>query len=496
MRKFIAVFLILMLAMSASAELLAQEGEQTRPFWILSTTALNGYPEDDADNIAIRELTARTGVKFTIEAYNGDDYTTKLQLYIAGGNVPDMWYGSVDQVMEWKKQGLIIPLTELIEKYGQDMMPYMYESSLAAFTFDGEIWGLPSMYLFSEPGNEAISAGMVLREDWLNNLGLEPPETLDDLHDVLTAFTYNDPDKNGKDDTYGLCSNSAVLTGHSFNLVFNAFGITPAHWYNRDGVIVKGFMTEEFARAMEVLRDWYAEGLIDPEFPINSMDNVREKMINSKAGAYFSSAWDQDTAGVIEPSLKALVPEGNLMAYPPITGPDGAGGNPPSFGSWRTAVFSKTCENPELLMKFMNWFSLDVENWLLSENGIRGTHWDFDENGKFIRLNGYSLGPTLYAEGFCNTTRINCMTDRRYNTMDVINGIAAFNKRVLTNEYWGSVPAMNEYPNIEADMQATVIKVIQGEEPLEAIQAAQARYLANGGQEIQDQVNDVWQSMQ
>lgn len=46
----------------------------------------------------------------------------------------------------------------------------------------------------------------MIRQDWLENLGLEMPTSLDELYDVLYAFTYNDPDGNGVDDTYGITS--------------------------------------------------------------------------------------------------------------------------------------------------------------------------------------------------------------------------------------------------------------------------------------------------
>ena len=46
--------------------------------------------------------------------------------------------------------------------------------------------------------------GVTIRKDWLENLGLEEPKTIDEFYNVLKAFTKDDPDGNGKDDTYGL----------------------------------------------------------------------------------------------------------------------------------------------------------------------------------------------------------------------------------------------------------------------------------------------------
>ena len=495
MKKVLASILVCAILLSLCSLSLAEEKiEQKRPFRILSNTMVAGYPETTEENLSIQAIVERTGIAFEVEGYTGDDYTRKLQLYISGGNnMPDMWYGSVDQVLEWKNQGVIIPLTDLVNTYGQDMLPWIYPSSLDAFTYDGELWGLPSMYYFADPGNESTSTGPILRQDWLDRLNLKTPETLDELHDVLTAFTFNDPDGNGQKDTWGLgTTNDVIGIGmNGLNLVYNAFGITPTHWYMRDGKAVKGFMTEEFVQAVAVLQQWYKEGLIDPEFPVMNSKNLEEKMVNSKIGVLFAGAWHQDSADPREQSLRAVVPDADLVTFAPVEGPAGMRGNPPAFGSWRTLVISATCEQPELLMQLLNWFSLDVENWLLSENGIRGVHWDWDENGKFKRIPPYDVATNLYAEGFANPTRLQTMTDRRYNTQDVVKAIAITNQYLLTNEFWGTVPAMADYPDLESDVAATTLKVIQGELDVSELYAMQQRYLSRGGQQIQDQVNEI-----
>ena len=489
MKRILAASLVLALLVMAFPAVLAEEAPT---FKVLSQTMVSGYPENDSDNVCLNALLERTGVRFAVEGYSSaDDYNTKLQLYIAGTTLPDVWYGSVDQVLEWKEQGIIIPITELFEKHGQNMKPYMYPSSLAAFTYDDELWALPSMYFFDNPGNEANSHGPIIRKDWLEKLNLEIPTTLDELHTVLTAFSNNDPDGNGAKDTYGMGSTADILdvAGNGMNLVYNTYGITPKHWYLRDGKAVKGFMTDEFKAAVAVLRDWYAQGLIDPEFPVMASNNLEEKLINSNIGVAFSHAWMTDSADPREQSLRAMVPEADLVGFSSVKGESESYGIPPSFGSFRNIVISAQCKDPDALMKALNWFAMDVENWLLSENGIRGTHWDWDVDGNFARIEPYNDPVKRYEEGFANPTRIQTMVDRRYNTQDVISAIATFNAHVIDNAFWGTVPAMTEYLDIETDVAVTTLKVIQGELALEELDAMQARYLERGGQMIADQVN-------
>lgn len=65
---------------------------------------------------------------------------------------------------------------------------------------------------------DAVPMAMFWRKDWLDKLGLEVPETLDDYEKVLTAFVEEDPDGNGKKDTAGLAE-------RAFGAVFGAYGL-------------------------------------------------------------------------------------------------------------------------------------------------------------------------------------------------------------------------------------------------------------------------------
>ena len=103
-----------------------------------------------------------------------------------------------------------------------------------------------------------------MRQDWLDAVGMEAPTTVDELHDVLTAFVNEDPNGNGQKDEVGyftrLTNTDNVLKG-----LLSLFGIQDAWHTDEEGNVGVGLYSEEYKEAIKSVSQWYAEGLIDPE---------------------------------------------------------------------------------------------------------------------------------------------------------------------------------------------------------------------------------------
>jgi putative aldouronate transport system substrate-binding protein len=69
-----------------------------------------------------------------------------------------------------------------------------------AYFINGNLWGIPSLIL-------EIALTRYIREDWLNNLNIDSPESIEDFYEVMVKFTYNDPDEDGIDNTNGASDN-------------------------------------------------------------------------------------------------------------------------------------------------------------------------------------------------------------------------------------------------------------------------------------------------
>lgn len=467
--------------------------KQKEPFFILSNQVKPGWPKELKDDIIKQKIQDSSGYKYRLEMYKGEDYKTKLQLYLASGKYPDMWYAeNPQQVIEWKEAGVIQPVGDLLQEYGKDLLPYIDEKAIEGFSIDGELYVIP---WGSGKGdiNQPLTQGLVLRKDWLDNLGLDIPTTLDQYHDVLKAFTYDDPDGNNADDTYGL--SGVVNKGSSFKMVFNAYGIDPEQWYERDGKLVMGLVTPEYKEAVATIREWYEEGLIDKEFVVyNKVSEVEKKLVQEKVGSFKGHVWYTDRFWKVENSLHKTNENADFVMVPALEGPNGARGYSAPLAAKGGAVISSEVENPELIVDFLNWFGKD-ENYLIPHFGIEGDQWKWtdDTETKVEFIDDWGVSDVKFKVGIGNPNRIHRIEDRRHSSDDVFEAIKNVTMYMLPNEFEGATPSMAKSSSLfETIVNPVFSKVVIGEEPLDAIDAMQERWLAEGGQDIIDEVNAVW----
>jgi putative aldouronate transport system substrate-binding protein len=160
-------------------------------------------------------------------------------------------------VVDAAKQGAFWDLTEYLQD--SEMFPNLSQASsvtLKGLTVDGEIIGIPRL---RELGRNGIS----YRKDWAEAVGItEDPQTIDDVYDMLWKFTYEDPDGNGKDDTYGL--EMTKYTG-PFDVMQTWFGCGNG-WVEQDGDLVPVHMTAEYKEAIDWFKKLYDDGLMRPDW--------------------------------------------------------------------------------------------------------------------------------------------------------------------------------------------------------------------------------------
>ncbi|WP_309119003.1 extracellular solute-binding protein [Paenibacillus sp.] len=452
------------------------------------------YPADGgpAKKIILEQLKEAgiDGVDYNVQLASGDEYTTKLNLLAASGELPDFFSVDLQTMTRYADEGLIQPLDDLLEQ-APELMKLIRQEDLENLKYNGKIYGLPVGYR-PEPFNGPNTNGLVIRKDWLDNLNLQEPKTLDELHEVLRAFTFDDPDRNGQDDTYGL---SATKTTN-FSFIFGAFGIAPAngnaiYWTERNGELKPGFTVPEAKEALAMIQAWYKEGLIDPEFPVMETKQLQEKVINSRAGIYEGSAFDGDPKQPINASLTQATPGAVLKLITPPAGPNGHKGLPessPSYGDVRS--ISAKAKHPEKLMELINWSAGPGFN--LVTYGVEGTHVELDDaNNKVTMLvESYS---DLYKEGFSNPIRFVQIVDRRWMAEDAIEGMYITNdpENLIENAFWKTVPALLDYPDLTKLWSEYFAKIVTGAYSVDRWEEFVERFYEQGGQVIEQQVNEA-----
>jgi putative aldouronate transport system substrate-binding protein len=224
-----------------------------------------------------------------------DAYGDKLNLSIASGDIPDVMIVNPQQLEQLAEADAIEDMTPYIEKYANEDILENYSqtegAALAAATIDGKVMGIPNV----QPQADAPIMAFV-RQDWLENLSLEAPKTVDDIEAIAKAFMEQDPDGNGAADTVGLTGtlNPVQIPSnlHGFDAVFNAYGSFPTLFYSDEsGEIVYGSVQPETKDALARLAQWYKDGVIDPEFATKDTAKSNELIASGKAGIMMGPWW-------------------------------------------------------------------------------------------------------------------------------------------------------------------------------------------------------------
>ncbi len=323
------------------------------------------------------ELEAQRLTGVTLNNVTVDNTTNGRKAFewmITGTGLPDI-VGGVhlkDNINRFGPEGAFLSLDELIAAHAPNIYAQMQanpEVFNSVRAYDGELYFVP--YLTDGKYGRAY----FIRQDWLETLGLEAPDTVDELYAVLTAFRDGDPNGNGLQDevpaffrhwqealrlvTFWDGRTSGSDTYHDFHVV--------------DGEIRHGYAGEGYREGIAHIAKWYAEGLIDPEL-FSRGTSSREFMLENNLGG-FTHDWFASTASYNDSlaesiegfSLQAMLPPASISGVrmaehrrTPIR-PEGWG-------------ISYSNPNPVETIKYMDfWWS--EEGRRLANFGIEGQHY-------------------------------------------------------------------------------------------------------------------------
>lgn len=306
-------------------------------------------------------------------------------LMYSGGALPDIsWEGDPTTIQQFAYQGFLAQVPyELILKYAPGYVRMINEYAPAAWLlsyWNGGNYGIPNLWLDGQHPSPGV-----WRMDWLRKVGItKVPDTLEEMHDALKKFAEGDPDGNGRRDTYG--TSSVVWFWCCFNEVFGAYGTAPSTWLERDGKAVWSGTLPETKEALAVLRQWYAEGLIHPDFVTDDLTMLYQKFMNGKIG-YFSAAGSYQDFDATNPNsliskLRLLCgrPDAEIVQGHFPKGPRGDCGAWCWGGVGNIWVFGRqVAQHPEKAIRVLKMLEATTTNETLfveSKIGRRGIHWE------------------------------------------------------------------------------------------------------------------------
>jgi putative aldouronate transport system substrate-binding protein len=327
------------------------------------------------ENPTIKFLAENTNTILDIEWLTHTKWQEQMRLKFAAGETPDVYqsYDMPDDTM--LKSGKVLPLNDLIEKYGQNLKKKIPQSAWDAVTYKGSIMSIPE----AQEGNGNVARVMYMRKDWLDKLGLAVPKTEAELLNVLRAFREKDPNGNGKADEIPFTMRENMDWGDN---LFGMFGTHRASYALINGEITPGALHPNMKKALTFFKTMYQEKLIDQEFLTNNRSVWEQKIKSDKVGVWVHAPslvnqWQKDMAAALPDKKPDIIvvptPRGEG-----ITGPVGSFYYP----NLKTFTIMKSAKNPEAIVKMFDWLASD-EGQAFAMMGIKGDTYTVD-NGMYV----------------------------------------------------------------------------------------------------------------
>lgn len=341
------------------------------------------YPPDNDDSYAQKFLEKKFNIKITNVKLDRTTADQQLNVKLSSGEIPDVIpaFSTINGYANLVKQGIAAELPiEEIRKNMPNYAKFIDSTDKSLWNIgliDGKNYGIPRTY--AEGDAYFIPS---YNTAWLQAIGYSsPPKTLTELEDVLTKFRNNDPDGNGKKDTYGFSARGKDTLGSNqiFNTVFGAYGVNPNGWMLVDGKLKFGITLDGARQAFKTLNKWYKAELLDPEFITEDWNQYRSKFVNGKVGMIDQALWYHlDPSGAI--GTDAQKAGMKFTVGQPLAGPDGKQhgisqgvGVVPTIMS---AAAYKDEKKREKIYELLDALAMDPETYLAVVYGQKGVHYD------------------------------------------------------------------------------------------------------------------------
>lgn len=455
------------------------------------------------------------------------DFAQKLNLAIASNDLPDIMVVGEQDFKKLVKSDLLEDLTPYYDTFVSDIIKENIEQTdgkaMESVTVDGKMYGLPGILCEADSYNV-----MWIRQDWLDELNLEVPTTIEEVETVAKAFVDNNM---GGDNTIGilgptinarLYNDFTASSGNLNNLdgIFQAYKSWPGFWIQNDsGEVVYGSTTPETKEALQELQKMYADGILDQELGVRS--NADEAWKAGKAGILFSPWWH----GYNVKDGLANDSEAQWIAYAAPLAEDGEwypkmGGVGGSY-----CVVRKGYEHPEVAFLLNNYykkncgsftedtsldpgfypgrvvvaaldeidFTVEVLNKLMNGEEIP----EFD-SANYMQLDAdiASMESVLTSYEDLSIENWNADDPNFGRIYSVLMGAQSVNEALASgkvNKSYSVTYAQTEtmekkWANLKKKEDETFLKIIIGEEPIDAFDTFVEEWKAEGGDEITAEV--------
>lgn len=277
------------------------------------------------------------------------------------------------------QDGLFISLEDMLPNYPNIMAHTAAVSWDGLDIFDdGHIWGVPRSTVMR-------ADGFALNENWLKNLNIDYHEgdflTTDEFFDILYAFTYDDPDGNGADDTYGLMGYS-LPDGTLITSLQHIFGIgTGSEFFMMDGkpeMLKYSREYDNYKRYLAFANKCWEAGVIDPDAFSIDLTVATDRRTFGTVGCYSTYPGTMTVVATDDfPETYVYCPgvvenEGDTFGY----------GEFATGIYWYWAINSQ-CEHPEKVLEVFDYILSDEQWTNLNAGSVEGFGFDITADGNY-----------------------------------------------------------------------------------------------------------------
>ena len=353
------------------------------------------YIEDYYTNDFTKHMEERSDVRINWETIPEQAMEEKLNLVLASGDYPDIFFGlsfSDDKLSLYgTEEQLLMPLNDLIDQNMPNLKKVLdsIPGAWGAITSpDGKIYGLPSFNICYHCEN---ANKMWVYKPWLDALGLDMPKTTEEYEEMLIAFRDQDPNGNGENDEipfagaikgWHATAGLFLLNSFVYTDIDSRIDVSPERYigfYVDNGKIRTSVDTDGYRNGLRYLNKLYREGLIFP----GSFTQDASQLVQLVEGS------DIPVVGVTTGGWGGVFSDfggerySNFRALEPLEGPDGVQYTPtylsePIPGGF---VIAASCANPVEAVQWVDYL-YSTEGTLHARNGIEGVNWGWAEDGE------------------------------------------------------------------------------------------------------------------
>lgn len=332
--------------------------------------------EDDPIDKALSEI---AGLDLSVQWVPNGDYGAKTNTVLAGDDIPDVMViqGKDQAFVQTAEAGGFWDLTEHLASGDYPNLVTENAEVQEAASVNGKVYGVYR-------ARDVIRHSVILRQDWLDNLGLALPETTADLAEIARAFTEDDPDGNGENDTYGMIN--PAWAGFGDGSPYDAIEVWHGSgnvWTEEGGELVPSFTTPEWSQALQYERDLVANGYVNADYATMDPATWNEPFLNGEGGIIIDV---QSRAGELVKLFKEQDPEGfdrYVALAGQVEGPNGTYARPTAGYAGFLAIPRSGVQTEEQLDQVLT--ALNELNTTEAQNllnhGIEGENYTVEDGG-------------------------------------------------------------------------------------------------------------------